>query len=60
MWNMKCYLVTSDDQLKNSNSNKFYLCSGLANKEIMMKPEMSILGDQVVIQAGGTFDITCR
>ncbi|EPQ18138.1 Vascular endothelial growth factor receptor 1 [Myotis brandtii] len=33
---------------------------GLANKEIMMKPEMSILGDQVVIQAGGTFDITCR
>ncbi|XP_014320768.1 vascular endothelial growth factor receptor kdr-like [Myotis lucifugus] len=34
--------------------------SGLANKEIMMKPEMSILGDQVVIQAGGTFDITCR
>ncbi|XP_036991059.2 vascular endothelial growth factor receptor kdr-like [Artibeus jamaicensis] len=33
---------------------------GLANKETMMKPELSILGDQVVIQAGGTFDITCR
>ncbi|XP_015978089.2 vascular endothelial growth factor receptor kdr-like [Rousettus aegyptiacus] len=33
---------------------------GLANKEILIKPELSILGDQVVIQAGGTFDVTCR
>ncbi|XP_066104852.1 vascular endothelial growth factor receptor kdr-like isoform X3 [Saccopteryx bilineata] len=33
---------------------------GLANKETRMKPELSILGDQVVIQAGGTFEITCR
>lgn len=33
---------------------------GLASKETLMKPELSILGDQVVIQAGGIFDITCR
>ncbi|XP_058514843.1 vascular endothelial growth factor receptor kdr-like isoform X2 [Ochotona princeps] len=33
---------------------------GLGNEEILMKPELSIRGDQLVIQAGGTFDITCR
>ncbi|XP_042522826.1 vascular endothelial growth factor receptor kdr-like [Dipodomys spectabilis] len=33
---------------------------GLAKKATLMEPKLSILGDQVVIQAGGTFDITCR
>uniref|UniRef100_A0A5F9DNR9 VEGFR1-3 N-terminal Ig-like domain-containing protein n=1 Tax=Oryctolagus cuniculus TaxID=9986 RepID=A0A5F9DNR9_RABIT len=33
---------------------------GLASGNTLMKPELSIQGDQVMIQAGGTFDITCR
>ncbi|XP_046296388.1 vascular endothelial growth factor receptor kdr-like isoform X1 [Marmota monax] len=33
---------------------------GLASEETLMKPKLNILGDQVVIQAGGVFDITCR
>ncbi|XP_038603778.1 vascular endothelial growth factor receptor kdr-like [Tachyglossus aculeatus] len=33
---------------------------GLADEDFLMKPELSFSGEQVVIEAGTTFDVTCR